>query len=268
MNRSRIIIASAAMAIVIIGIVIWIGVSSDSIHDLPEIVDSGRLTVVTEGGSMGFALAKDSIFGFQYEIIKAFADSLGVELQISEQNDTKKAIEGLKTGEYDIVANVVPVTTEYTEGVVFTKTLISTRQILVQRIPTDSLQKNIISKQYELANDTVFVPYNSAYKMRIKNLSDEIAETIHIIEVKDVSAETMVRLVSEGKIKNTICSEQLSYKLKRQYPNIDISLPIGFTQDHSWVVNAESKKLIEKLNDFLSDFIGSTAYWELYRKYY
>jgi len=96
MNRSRIIIASAAMAIVIIGIVIWIGVSSDSIHDLPEIVDSGRLTVVTEGGSMGFALAKDSIFGFQYEIIKAFADSLGVELQISEQNDTKKPLKDLK----------------------------------------------------------------------------------------------------------------------------------------------------------------------------
>lgn len=268
MNRSRIIIASAAMAIVIIGIVVWIRISSGRIHDLPEIVDSGRLTVVTEGGSMGFALTKDSVFGFQYEIIKAFADSLGVELQISEQNDTKKAIEGLKTGEYDIVANVVPVTTEYTEGVVFTKTLISTRQILVQRIPTDSLQKNIISRQYELANDTVFVPYNSVYKMRIKHLSDEIAETIHIIEVKDVSTETMVRLVSEGKIKNTICSEQLANKLKRQYLNIDISLPVGFTQDHGWVVNAESKKLMEKLNDFLSDFIGSSAYWELYRKYY
>lgn len=247
-------------------VALWI--KAGKIHDLSDVIDSGRLSVVTDSSSMGFAVEKDSVYGFQYEIIKAFADSLGVELEISEQNDVKKAIESLKEGEYDIVANLVPMTTELKDGVIFSKTIMSSRQVLVQRIPADSLQQIPVKKQYELANDTIYLPYNSVYKMRIKNLADEIADSIHILEIKNVSTETMVRMVSQGKIKNTICSAQLAEKLKRQYPNIDISLPLGFTQEHGWVLNSKSALLAEKLNEFLSDFVGSSAYWELYRKYY
>lgn len=247
-------------------VALWI--EAAKIHDLSDVIDSGRLTVVTDSSSMGFAVDKDSVYGFQYEIIKAFADSLGVELEISEQNDVRKAIEDLKEGEYDIVANLVPMTTELKEGVIFSETIMSSRQVLVQRIPSDSLQRMPVKKQYELANDTIYMPYNSVYKMRIKNLADEIADSIHILEIKNVSTETMVRMVSQGKIKNTICSAQLAEKLKRQYPNIDISLPLGFTQEHGWVLNSKSALLAEKLNEFLSDFVGSSAYWELYRKYY
>lgn len=247
-------------------VALWI--EAVKIHDLSDVINSGRLTVVTDSSSMGFAVDKDSVYGFQYEIIKAFADSLGVELEISEQNDVKKAIEDLKEGEYDIVANLVPMTTELKEGVIFSETIMSSRQVLVQRIPSDSLQRMPVKKQYELANDTIYIPYNSVYKMRINNLADEIADSIHILEIKNVSTETMVRMVSQGKIKNTICSVQLAEKLKRQYPNIDISLPLGFTQEHGWVLNSKSALLAEKLNEFLSDFVGSSAYWELYRKYY
>lgn len=247
-------------------VALWI--EAAKIHDLSDVIDSGRLSVVTDSSSMGFAVEKDSVYGFQYEIIKAFADSLGVELEISEQNDVKKAIESLKEGEYDIVANLVPMTTELKDGVIFSKTIMNSRQVLVQRIPADSLQQIPVKKQYELANDTIYMPYNSVYKMRIKNLADEIADSIHILEIKNVSTETMVRMVSQGKIKNTICSAQLAEKLKRQYPNIDISLPLGFTQEHGWVLNSKSALLAEKLNEFLSDFVGSSAYWELYRKYY
>lgn len=262
----KLIIVGALILVIASVVALWI--EAAKIHDLSDVIDSGRLTVVTDSSSMGFAVEKDSVYGFQYEIIKAFADSLGVELEISEQNDVKKAIEGLKEGEYDIVANLVPMTTELKDGVIFSKTIMSSRQVLVQRIPADSLQRMPVKKQYELANDTIYVPYNSVYKMRIKNLADEIADSIHILEIKNVSTETMVRMVSQGKIKNTICSAQLAEKLKRQYPNIDISLPLGFTQEHGWVLNSKSALLAEKLNEFLSDFVGSSAYWELYRKYY
>ncbi len=101
----------------------------------------------------------------------------------------------------------------------------------------------------------------------IKNLSDEIAAKICIVELKNVSTETLVRMVSEGRLKNTICSEELAKKLQKQYPNIDISLALGFNQNHGWLVNINSPQLLEKLNYFLTDFMGSTAYWELYRKY-
>jgi len=78
----------------------------------------------------------------------------------------------------------------------------------------------------------------------------------------------MVRMVSTGQIKYTICNEQFAQKLKLKYPNIDVSLPIGFAQQQAWVVHPNSPLLLEKLNEFLDDFIGSSAYWNIYRKYY
>ena len=104
--------------------------------------------------------------------------------------------------------------------------------------------------------------------MRLNHLSNEIAEPIHIIEIKNKSSEQMVRLVANGKIKLTICDEQFAKKLKLKYPNIDVSLPISFAQEKAWAVHPDSPELLESLNEFLEDFIGSSAYWNIYRKYY
>lgn len=267
MKNNRILVVAILTVLAILAVIIYVKNSKPKERDLAEIIESGRISVVTDSSSMGFSLKKDSVYGFQFEIIKMFADSLGVELEISEQNDLVRSIDGLINAEYDIVANIVPYTSEFKDRVNFTKTIISTRQVFVQAMASDSLSPQTIQKQLDLANDTIYIPLNSPYKMRIKHLSDEIAAKIYIVELKNVSTETLVRFVSEGRLKNTICSEELAKKLQKQYPNIDISLALGFTQNHGWLVNINSPQLLEKLNDFLSDFMGSTTYWELYRKY-
>lgn len=267
MKNNRILIIAILAILVFAAVIFYLKNSKPQKRDLAQIIESGRISVVTDSSSMGFSLKKDSVYGFQFEIIKMFADSLGVELQISEQNDLNKSIDGLASGEYDIVANIVPFTSEFKNKVNFSKTIINTRQVFVQKILSDSLSQRKINKQIDLANDTIYIPLNSPYKMRIKHLSDEIASRIYIVEIKNISTETLVRMVSEGRLKNTICSEELAKKLQKHYPNIDISLALGFNQNHGWLVNVHSPKLLEKLNAFLSDFMGSTAYWELYRKY-
>jgi membrane-bound lytic murein transglycosylase MltF len=240
----------------------------NKIHDLSSIVDSGRLTVLTDSSSIGFSVKGDSVSGFQYEIVKAFADSLGLELVISEQNDFKNGLEGLKNGDYDIIASSIPITTEFKNEASFTIPLVTSRQVLVQRLKGDSVRGKCVKNHLELANDTVYIPTNSPFKMRLQHLSNEIASPIHILEIKNESAEQMVHQVAIGKIKSTICDEVFAQKLKNKYPNIDVSLPIGFAQQQAWVVNPQSVQLLEKLNEFLDDFIGSSAYWKIYRKYY
>lgn len=238
------------------------------VNDLPAILKSGRITVLTEGSSIGFYKKDGNVSGFQYELVKAFADSLGVELVISDDNDLRNGIEALKTGDYDIVAMLVPITTEWKKEVTFSSPILTSRPMLVQLSKSDSLQTKSIKKHYQLNNDTIYIAGNSPYKMRLLHLSDEIAGSIHIEEMKGLNTELMVKLVAEGKIKNTICDELLALKLKKEFPNLEVSVPVGFEQKHAWVLNTKSKKLHEKLDEFLSDFIGTTAYWNIYRKYY
>lgn len=254
--------------IILISCFLLIHKSKSRIHDLPAILKSGRLIVLTDSSSTGFCLKGDSVSGFQYELVKAFADTLGVELVISEQNDLKAGIDQLKNGDYDIIASFIPITTQWKKDASFTIPIHTSRQVLVQRLSQDSLQSKKITKHLQLSNDTIFIPENSPYKMRLLHLSNEIASPIHIIEMKNVSTEQMVHLVAIGKIKCTICDEQFALKLKVKYPNLDVSLPIGFDQQQAWVVHPKSQKLLNELNDFLSDFLGSSAYWKIYRKYY
>lgn len=245
----------------------WIKHVRTQKHDLPSILKSGRLSVLTDSSRLGFVSRGDSVYGFQYELVKAFADTLGVELVVTVENDMNECIEDLKSGDYDIIANLVPVTTQWKNDVLFTDPLFTSRQVLVQRIPADTT-KHLISLPNQLRNDTINILYHSPFKMRLEHLSDEIAASIHIVEQRDVSQEDLVKLVASGKIKYTICDEMLAKRLKIDYPDIDISVPVGFQQQLAWAVHIHSPLLLKRLNDFLDDFIGSEAYWKIYRKYF
>jgi len=255
-----------AIVALLVGVLVFVHHEKSKAHDLPGILDSGRLSVVTDSSSIGFSMKNDSVYGFQYEIVKAFADTLGLELVISEQNDMKTCVNGLINGDYDIIASFMPVTTEWKSNVLFTNPFFTSRQFLVQKI--DSAKSVEVKKIDDLANKTICIPENSPFKIRIKHLSDEIASPINIQEMRAETPERMVQLVSLGKIKYSICDEQFAQKMKMKYPNIDVSLPISFEQRQAWAVHIKSPKLLSELNDFLTDFVGSTAYWKIYKKYY
>lgn len=242
---------------------------NQKIKDWPEIEKNGRLYVLADSSSIGFSNKKGDVSGFQYEIVKAFADTMGLELAVTEENNILKSISLLQSGEYNIIANFTPTTTEFNDKVKFTQPFFSTRQVLVQKMISDSVaQPRTIKRVLELGNDSIYIPENSAYKLRLQYLSDEIANPIVIIELADKSTEQMVQMVACGKIKQTICDERFAQKLKEKYPVLDISVPIGFDQNMAWMVHIKSPLLLEKLNEFLSDFVGSPAYWAIYQKYY
>ncbi|OIP82098.1 MAG: hypothetical protein AUK44_08665 [Porphyromonadaceae bacterium CG2_30_38_12] len=236
-----------------------------TIRDYEDIVKSGRIRVITDNSSLGFQTNKDSVFGFQYELIKLFVANMGVELEISENDDTQSAVDELIKGNCDVLASMIPLTNEYAQKILFSTPLQTNRQLLVQR-KSDST--NFVHKLYELAGDTIHLTKNSAYKVTINHLSDEIADTIYTLELKNTSTDVAIKMVADSIIRFSICPERMATKMKSLYPNLDISIPIGFYQQNAWALNAKSITLQSKLNEFLDDFIGSSAYWELYRKYY
>ena len=268
-TKSKIYIALGIFVVILLGVIMLVKEAEKKagFRTLDEIVSTGKLRVISDNSSLGFVVKNDKISGFQYEILKIFADSLGVELKISTSNDLHECIAKLRRGKLDIVAKLVPITTEWIDVVSFTNPILVSRQMLVQRLP-ENAESKFIRNQRELANDTIFVTRNSPYRMRLKHLSCEIAAEIHVVEIENKNAEQLVKLVSEGKIRHTIVHEQLARKITQKYHNLDASLPIGFPQTYAWIVNKKSDELLEKLNDFFANFIGSTEYWNLYRKYY
>ena len=50
--------------------------------DLPEIIEAGKLTVLFENSTTSYFSYKEKDMGFEYEILKLFADELGVDLDV------------------------------------------------------------------------------------------------------------------------------------------------------------------------------------------
>ncbi len=244
------------------GLIYFLLFRNNKPKDFPEIMKSGRITVVVDSSSLGFSVNKGSVGGFQYEIVKEFANRHGLELIISKTPDTEAGIEELYNGESQLLAHFIPANKENIDRLLLTKAFMNTGLQLVQK--SDSTN---IKSQLELADDTIYVAKGSVFIPRIKNLANEISSEIKIIELKNKSLEQMVEMVSRGEIKNTVCPEILTLNFKTRFSNLETDLPVGFQQEYGWAVHPNATVLRDSLNSFLNEFIGSSAYWEIYRKY-
>ena len=235
---------------------------------LADIRQQGTLRALTDGSSTGAARDSDGLWrGFQYEILQRFADSLGVQLAVTPVDDLSRCIGELATGHYDLVAAAMPPTVQWGYAVDFTRPLMLSRQMLVQRADTLTGQ-GTITQQHQLAGDTVYIPQGSPHRMCLQHLSDEIADTIYIIGIAYTNPEKLAEGVAAGRVKHTIVHEQLARKLVREHRNLDASLPVSLEQPGCWAVNKQSADLLAELNAFLDRFVGSLEYWRLYREYY
>lgn len=230
-----------------------IGYKADRKRDLPQIIDEGRLNIVTQYNTIDFHVAGDSIAGIQYELCKFIANRSGIEVAITLENNLQTAIAGLNKNRYDIIALNIPITSENKEYLAFTNPIAQDKQVLIQRKQSiDSL--NYISNQIELANKAVYIPKGSPVLLRLKNLSEEIAEPIHITEVPDHTAEQLIYRVAFGDITYAVVDKTIALSNIANFPEIDMKTDISFTQYQAWAIRKSSPLLLDSLNVWIEEF--------------
>ena len=143
-----------------------------------KVVDSAsldsKLTQVADYSALDYSIVNGAEQGFQYELVNAFASSLDMEVEWKLENDLAKSIEMLNNGDVDLIARPIPVTTEMREQVLFSKPILQTRKVLVQRKVeyNDSIEP--IRDQLELAGKTIYVPSNicKTVSLRTRKIKD------------------------------------------------------------------------------------------------
>ena len=90
-------------------------------REYAEIAASGSLRAVTEYNSISVYADGDTVSGFHYELLHAFAHSKGLKPEITPEMSFSKRLEGVQKGTYDILANSTVVTTEYKDYLLFTR---------------------------------------------------------------------------------------------------------------------------------------------------
>lgn len=249
-------------------------VSMKSPSSLDIIKENGVLRVVTDYNSTSYFIYRGQPMGYQFELLQNLADYLNVKLEVTANNDMDEKFEMIQNSSIDLIAVNLTVTKERRKEVLFIEPHLTTRQVLVQRKPENwkSLSKNnvngaMVLSQLNLGSKTVHVQKNSSYLKRLKSLSDEIGEDIHIVETDD-GVEQLIEKVVNGEIDYTVCDENVAMVNSTYYDNIDISLPLSFSQNLAWAVKKGENELKDAIDKWMNDFINSKRYAVIHNKYF
>jgi len=223
--------------------------SCENTRDLPDIRKTKTLNVVSQS---------DTAVAFPYDLCKYIEKRSGLSVKIFSENNFDLCVKGLQNKTYDVIANNISITNDNKKYLAFTVPITISNQVLVQRKrEKEDTTQTFIQNQIDLANKTVYVSQNSAAVLRLKNLSEEIAEPIFIQEVSDDLPENLISMVNEKTADYAVVDKSLAKKMAAHYPKIDYSIDIGFNQLQAWAVRPSSPILLDSLNVWITDFTST-----------
>ena len=235
-QRRKVIFGALALALIVSLVCVdWRGMGSD---DLARIMEEGRLTVIMDDSHMGFCSEHVvDTMGFYYEMVKAYTDSMGLELEVVVVDGLDNQLKSLAQGAGHVVAATIPLTDK-------------------------------LSSPLEMANRLVVMPENSAYEMRLDFLGEEIADSIPRFVINACSEEDLLYMLQRGDIAYTMCMSLDARCWKHVFPKTDFDLALGVDQPCGWVVSKSAHKLHQSLEDFFERFMQTSDYRRIYLKYF
>jgi membrane-bound lytic murein transglycosylase F len=243
--------------------------------DLDILKKRGKLVAVTDFNSTNYFIYKGEPMGFNYELLKTFADYIGIDIEIVTENHIEHAIGMLNSGEADLIAMGITVNAKRKKEISFTESFDETRQVLIQRRPrnwrsmtSDAIDRQLIRNQLDMARKTVYVEEGSAHAERLITLAEEIGDSITVVEVP-FESEQLIRNVARGEIEFAVCDENVAQVNATYYPDIDISTPVSFPQKLAWGVRKNnSELLLKQLNKWIEVYTKTGSYAMLHSKYF
>lgn len=245
-------------------------------HTIEEIKNRGKLVAITGYNNYSYFIFKGKTMGFEYELLKKFADKLGVDVEFKLEKNIDEMFSNLEENNADLIAYNLTVTNERKHNFDFTNHFNTTSQVLVQRKPKnwrrlsfDKINDSLVKSPYQLNNKIVYVRKGSSYSKRLENLAEENGINIIILQANDtLSTEDLIEQVANGVIDFTIADENVANLNKEYFTILDIDTKISLPQRIAWAVNKNSSELLNQLNKWIDGFKKTMEFQVIYERYY
>ena len=211
-------------------------------HTLPD-----TLRVATLYSPLSYFIYRDEEMGYDYSLIKSFADEKGLVLDLVVAPGMEKMIAMLDSGVVDVAAYEIPVTAEFKKRVLACGPENFTSQVLVQ---PKKKGEPLITDVTELVGKDVWVERNSKYQYRLENLNEELGGgiNIHTVDRDTLITEDLIEMVSKGTIPLTIVDSDIARINQTYYKGLDITLELSFQQRQAWGVAPDNGWLADSIN--------------------
>ena len=253
-----------AIWLLAIGIFLMLGSCAEKPSELERIQEEGVLRVITRNSPSTYFQDRNGEAGFEYELVKRFANTLGVKLQIETADNIEEIFNRLNRPGGPALAAAGLVASEGRQELArFTRSYLDvTTQVVYrsgQRRPTSP--KDLIGKR-------ILVLKGSSQAEKLASLQVEYPE-LRYDESDAVEVVDLLRMVDEGQIDLTLVESNEMSMNQVYFSNIRAGFDVGEQNSLAWVVaKGEDDSLLKAADAFLEQAQQNGTLQRLRERYY
>jgi len=231
---------------------------------LERVQKAGELRVVTRNSPATYFQDRNGETGFEYELVKRFAKSLGVDLKIEIADNLDDLFLRLKQKDGPVLAAA---------GLVGTPARAAQAQFSSSYL---QVSPQIIYRQgqrrprrpADLQGKRIMVLKGSSHAQQLAALQTELPELQ--FEVSDeVEVVDLLRMVDEGQIDLTLVDSNELAMNQVYFPKVRVAFDLGEPTNLSWALAAgEDDSLLKEVNAFLDQVQKNGTLQQLKDRYY
>lgn len=231
---------------------------------LERIQKEGALRVITRNSPTTYFQDRAGETGFEFELTRRFADSLGVELKIETADSLDDLFIRLNQRDGPMLAAAGLVATEGRKSQAnFTRAYLEvTPQIIYrngQRRPT---------RPEDLLGQRILVLKGSSHAEQLTELQKTLPE-LQFEESSDVEVVDLLRMVDEGQIDLTLVDSNELAMNQVYFSNVRVAFDLGEARNLGWAVAAgPDDSLLLEANKFLEQVQKNGSLQRLKDRYY
>lgn len=195
---------------------------------LEKVLTQGKLHVISRNGPTTYYEGPDGLTGFEYSLVKGFADDLGVELVIQDEDSFNRIFKDVNQENTHFAAAGITVTESRSKKVQFTRPFMEVKQQLLynsrQPAPQDL---------HDLMGRDLVVISESSHVERLIQLQETYPE-LTWREEPGLEMIDLLEMIHKGEADYAIVDSN-SYDLNRHaYPRAQVAFDISDSQHLAW----------------------------------
>ena len=233
-------------------------------EDFSSIKDRGVLRVITYANPSHYYLYKGNLFGFEYELLKQFAKSHMLRLNVILAHTQDEMFELLNNGKGDLIAASLPRSIiKESKSVSYTVPYNYASPILIGRVNEEPIIdiRELAGRRVTLAQDSPY--WDFMLKLKDQGLKFEL------VKANDgVNLEGTMLMVALGIYDLTVVGDHQITAAKPYSVGVEAQFILSEPQAHRWAVRSDRQQLFNSLNDFLNIQFRNEKYNVLHAKYF
>ena len=236
----------------------------DKPSTLERIKEDGVLRVITRNSPATYFQDRNGETGFEYELVKRFADDLGVKLEIETADNLDDLFGQLGKPKGPVLAAAGLVSSEQrAQQVRFSHPYLEvTPQIIYrngQSRPTTPA--DLVGKKIMVLKGSTHAEQLAELKKQNPAIEYEESDAVEVVD--------LLRMVDEGQIDLTLVDSNEVAMNQVYFPNVRVAFDLGNASNQSWAVAAgDDNSLLNEINSYLDKVEKNGTLQRLKDRYY